>query len=167
MTQMLRKNWQDGEWVTIPLVYNDNSETDTGFDIPKGCVIYPWEFFLIVDTVDATETIEVGILSTESGGDADGFIDAFSIATGGVYNVMNMVTITDASNAIYYSANTIGDLFFAGYEWANTSGNNGCIMLKAFRGDGLAESISYTCSAGSDVFVGRLCFRLHFTPWDV
>ncbi len=167
MTQMVRTNYQDGEWITLPLVYNDNSETDTGFDIPKGCVLYPWEMFLIVDTIDSTETIEVGILSTEAGGDADGFIDAYSIATGGVFCVQNMVAITDASHANYYSTNNIGDLFWTGSEGANTSGSNGLLHMKAHRGDGTATSISYTCSVDSDTFVGRLCFRLHFTPWDV
>ena len=167
MTIMQRTNYQDGQWITLDLIYNSNSETDTGFDIPKGCCLYPWEMFLIVDTIDATETIEVGILSTEAGGDADGFIDAYSIATGGVYCVWNMVTVTDATNATYYSVNNIGDLFWTGAEGANTSGDTGVLHPKVHRGDGTATSISYTCSAGSDTFVGRLCFRLHFTPWDV
>lgn len=164
MTTMVRKNWQDGTWISLPLVYNNNSETDTGFDIPEGCVLYPWEMFLIVDTIDATETIEVGILSTETGGDADGFIDAYSIATAGTFCVVNLVTITDATNAVYYSANYIGDLFWDGAEGANTAGDNGLLHLTPHRGDGVAKSISYTCSAGSDTFAGRLVFRLHSIP---
>ena len=164
MTTAKRKNVFSGDWVSIPLVYNSNSETDTGYDIPVGCVIYPWEMFLIVDTIDATETIEVGILSTESGGDADGFIDAYSIATAGTYCVSNMVVITDASHANYYSANYIGDLFWTGYEGANTSGSNGLVHLKSHRGDGTAKSISYTCSSGSDTFAGRLVFKANYLP---
>lgn len=164
MTTMVRKNAQDGEWIKLPLVYNSNSETDTGFDIPEGCVLYPWEMFLIVTTIDSTETIEVGILSTESGGDADGFIDAYSIATAGVFCVQNLVTVSDASTANYYSANYIGDLFWTGAEGSNATGGNGILHMKGHRGDGVAKSISYTCSSGSDTFEGALVFRMHFVP---
>lgn len=163
-TAMPRKNWVDGDWVQIPLIYNDASETDTGFDIPKGAILYPWEMILIVATVDATETIEVGILSTESGGDADGFIDGYSIATQGRYPVWNMVTVADGTNATYYSANYVGDLFWTGSEGSNVSGDNGLIHPLAHVGDGTAKSISYTCSSGSDTFAGWLLFRLHQIP---
>lgn len=64
--------------LVAPWVFNNNVETDTGLDFPQnahivGCVVQTL-------TIDATETIDVGILSTESGGDADGIAAAASIA---------------------------------------------------------------------------------------
>lgn len=74
----------------IPYSYvdqtGDATETDTGFDLPNpsivtdrlnGCGLY-------VTAIDATETIDVGILSTESGGDADGLIAAHTVGTLGL-----------------------------------------------------------------------------------
>lgn len=74
----------------IPYSYvdqtGDATETDTGFDVPDparvldrlhGCG-------LLVVAIDATETIDVGILSSESGGDADGLIAAHTVGTIGL-----------------------------------------------------------------------------------
>lgn len=79
------------------------TETDTGFDIPSkaqmldrlhGCG-------LRVIAIDATEDIDVGTLSSESGGDADGLIAASDM------DVLGMVTGTNgalfSSNAPYKS----------------------------------------------------------------
>lgn len=59
-----------------------NVETDTGFNFPTGATILPWPS-IDVRTVDSGMTIDVGILSTEGGGDADGFLDGISLTTAG------------------------------------------------------------------------------------
>lgn len=147
------------EWVqkVIKLTYNSNVETDTGVDIPINCLVDPWSIALFVQTVDATETIDVGILSTESGGDANGFIAAASIATAGW--VRPVLTATDASAQNYISANTLGALFFKGIDGANAAGQAGLSIIMPHLSDGVATSISYTCSTGSDTFVGFLFIR--------
>lgn len=113
--------WGDpGTWIILSLVFNDNTETDTGYDIPAGGMILPWEMFIIVDTLDDTETIDIGILSTEVGGDADGFIKAASIGTAGY--VQPAMTATAGTNTNYISASTFGALFSTGKAGADTAG---------------------------------------------
>ncbi len=166
MTTMTVKNAMDGDWIDLPLVYNNNSETDTGYDLPEGAIIYPWEMWLVVTAIDATETIDVGIgMGTEAGYDANGFIAA-SIApqTLGRYCVANLYTAADASTANYFSAQYIGALFFGGVVGSNATGGNGIMALEAYIGDGVCKSICYTCSAGSDTFAGRLIFKVHQLP---
>lgn len=54
------------------------TETDTGFNIPEKCFVLDRLHGMGIRqlTSDATETIDVGLLSTETGGDANGFIAA-------------------------------------------------------------------------------------------
>lgn len=70
---------------TIPVTAPaDGSETDTGYDLPADGVIV--DAYLIVDTAEATggtTTLDVGLLSSESGGDADGFFDAIECSAAG------------------------------------------------------------------------------------
>lgn len=60
-------------------------EVDTGFDFKEGDVIQ--DAWVDVDTLEATsgtKTIDIGLLSSESGGDADGIMDGLSTAAAGV-----------------------------------------------------------------------------------
>lgn len=169
MTKIPVVNSMSGQWISLPLTvpasYGDKAETDTLYDLPVGGVIYPWEMWLVVDTVDATETIDVGIgMSLETGYDADGFIDGYSIATAGYFCVADMYTAADATNQNYYSANYIGDLFFGGLDGANAAGQAGLMALKSYRGNGTCKSICYSLSSDSDAFVGRLVFKVHYLP---
>ncbi len=74
----------------IPFSYVDDAgdatETDTGFDVPNPAQVLDrlHGAGLYVTAIDATETIDVGILSTESGGDANGLLAADSVGTLGV-----------------------------------------------------------------------------------
>lgn len=160
----------DAKWKheCIPLIYNNAVETDTGFDLPLYGEIDPLSMRVFVQTVDAGITLEVGLLSTEVGGDADGFLDAVSVATAGW--VRPRLTFTDAT-ANYISAVTYGDLFscaatlgFKGLAGANGTGTVGQPWVESHIGDGVAESISYTCLAGADTFVGFLVFRWRRWP---
>jgi hypothetical protein len=164
-TTMKRSTHVDSDWVVLPLVYNSNTETDTGYDLPIGCYIDPNEMWLMIDTADSGETIEVGIgMSTETGYDADGFIDAYSLTTTGRFCVGAMVATTDATAQNYISTNTIGDLFFKGLDGSNAAGAAGIYIAVPYKGDGTCKSICYTCSTGSDTFVGRLVFRARQLP---
>lgn len=65
----------------IPFSITDSvaaTEKDTGFDLPAKCFVLDrlHGCGVRVTTLDATEDIDVGILSTESGGDANGLIAA-------------------------------------------------------------------------------------------
>ena len=115
-------------------------EEDTGFDLPYNCVVQPWPGVLPV-VVDATEDIDVGILSTETAGDADGFIDSVSVATA-VYTKATLLAAGDTMGALLSvldSANA-GDDAPEPYPVVSPNG----------------RSISYTLSAGSDTAVGYI-----------
>jgi hypothetical protein len=57
-------------------------EKDTGLDFVAGDIIESvWINVRTLEATAATKTIDVGLLSSESGGDADGFLDGVSTAT--------------------------------------------------------------------------------------
>ncbi len=61
------------------------SEQDTAWDLPARCIVI--NVMIDVTTAEvtqATKTIDVGLLSSESGGDADGFLDGVSVASLGL-----------------------------------------------------------------------------------
>lgn len=116
----------------------DATETDSGFDIPVGAIVLPLPA-IQVTTVDATETIDVGLLSSETAGDADGFIVAASVATAGT------VKGTAAS-----AGNTMGALFEV-----QDSANAGDIALEGHVVTGSnATSVTWTLTTGSDTAEG-------------
>jgi hypothetical protein len=162
-TVMRRTNVFDGEIVSLPLIYNaGGTEVSTGFVLPTNAVIYPWEMFLLVDTVDSGVTVDVGILSTETGGDADGLIDGISAATSGL--IRPSATLAQGTNAHYITSTTWGILFLpAACLGANVAEQNAVPLFRPYLSDGVAKTISYTPSA-SDTFVGRLVFRVHQYP---
>jgi hypothetical protein len=86
------------------------SESDTGWDLPDDSIVL--DVIIEVVTNAAGASIDVGLLSSESGGDPDGFLDGASLANaislGGAYSV----TKTTGSNENYISAvtRTIGEL---------------------------------------------------------
>jgi hypothetical protein len=62
----------------------DGSETDQGEDLPAGFVITDViPYVVTAEATGTTKTVNVGLLSSESGGDADGFLDGIAVnATG-------------------------------------------------------------------------------------
>jgi hypothetical protein len=73
----------------VPFSFLDDAgdalETDTGLDLPANALVYGRKAGtgMLVTAADATETIDVGTLSTEGGGDANGLIAASSVAAAG------------------------------------------------------------------------------------
>lgn len=89
--------------IKIPFSQNA-TETDTGYDLPARMLVehvYPE-----VVTNVAGSTIDVGVLSTESGGDADGFVDGASCATAGVVapNIVDATAANITLGALLYDA---------------------------------------------------------------
>ena len=61
------------------------AEQDTTFNLPaKSVVLGVWVDVTTAEATGATKTLDVGLLSSESGGDADGFLDGVSVAATGV-----------------------------------------------------------------------------------
>lgn len=159
---------EEWQWECIKLTYNNNSETDTGWDLPKYGEIDPFSMGIFVQTVDATETIDVGLLYSENsnGGDADGFLVGLSLATAGwvrpgiVYAQAgsNYPTATTQQFGAYFTATSLQPTAGTGVAnvWA--------LQVHNYVGGGVQKSLSYTCSSGSDTFVGFLMFRWRQLP---
>lgn len=128
------------------------SEQDTGWDLPANALVT--DVFVRVITPEATggtKTLDVGLLSSESGGDADGFIDGVSVATAGL--VVPNVTLTAGATETYVSSWTVGVLLTSGVPLAgtNTVGDEGSFYREWHPTSAVtAKSISYT--AGSNDF---------------
>jgi hypothetical protein len=124
------------------------TEYDTGLDLPTNALVIPTAGLSVdVKTIDATETIDVGILSSESGGDADGIAALVALDTAVV--VPAAVTVT----AGVFSANTFGALV-SSYTAGTNADDRGLFMPKMYRCDGTAKSISLTLTTGSDTAKG-------------
>lgn len=121
--------------IKIPFTKN-TSETDTGVDLPAGVLVTG--ALIQVTTAASGGTVDVGILSTESGGDADGFIDGVSCAATG-FVVPNNVDATAANN-------TMGVLLV---ESDILSADGTALYYSVpvpYKTDGTAKSVSYTTS---------------------
>ena len=162
-TNMQRTNFVDGALVSLPLIYNaGGTEVSTGFVLPLNSIIYADEMWVLVDAVDATETVDVGILSSETGGDANGFISLLSVATLGL--ISPTVTVTAGTAQKYISATTWGVLFLAAARLgSNAASGASSPVFTPYISNGVAKTISYTPSS-SDTFKGRLIFRLRQLP---
>ncbi len=142
-----------GVFLGIPFTKN-TSETDTNIDIPSGMIVSPLSFVQVIDAV-AAATINVGILSSESGGDADGFIKAASCAAAGI--VGGSLMAADASTG----GETLGALLQAGAptELKDANTKYGVLpKLPGWIGDGTATSVSYTTS--NHAIAGKIWLHL-------
>ena len=132
---------QRNQVAVIPFAIGDTSaatETDTGFDFPAASAVLPTPMVRVL-TVDATETIDVGLLSSESSGDADGFVNAVALDTA----VLVKATLLA-------SGDTMGALLSV-----LDSANSGDDAPEAHVVTGAAAtSITYTLTAGSDTAEG-------------
>jgi hypothetical protein len=77
---------QKTQVAVIPFSIADSTaatEKDTGFDLPAQCSVLDRLHGMVVrvTTLDASQNILFGLLSTESGGDADGFSTNVSLTT--------------------------------------------------------------------------------------
>jgi hypothetical protein len=61
------------------------AEQDTGWDLPaKAIVLDVWVDVRVAEATGLTKTLDVGLLSSESGGDTDGFLASVSVASTGL-----------------------------------------------------------------------------------
>ena len=123
----------------IPFAIADTAaatETDTGFNMPLHSAVLPNPMVRVL-TVDATETIDVGLLSSETAGDANGFLALADVATAGL-----------VKGTLISTGQTIGALLSAD-EGA------GVLLPEAHVVTGTnAVSVTYTLTAGTDTAEG-------------
>lgn len=136
----------------------DATETDTGFDLPTNAAVLPDGIGIDVINAASTETADLGILASESGGDANGFIAAGSI--GSAVSVIAGNVVTAGGSETYLSSTTLGALvndFLAG---SDSGGDVGTSNKKAFICNGTAKSLSYTLTSGTAAAVGEGFFKV-------
>lgn len=127
---------QKTQCAVIPFAMVDTTvtETDTGFDEVTNAIYLPHPF-IRVTALDASETIDVGTATADSG-DPDGFLAAVSVNSAAV-----------VQGLILTGANTMGALFER-----QDSANAGDLVPAAHVSTG--KSIVWTPSAGSDTGKG-------------
>ncbi len=134
------------------------AEYDTGFDLKQGWVVL--DCWLVVNTVDATETVSVGTNAQGThGGDADGFIVGASLATAGF--VYPDATVTAGATETYYSANTRGALLADYIVGANSESDFGLFHKKPYVLD-KDRDVTITTSSGTDTAE----FDIYFLIYD-
>jgi hypothetical protein len=122
------------------------SETETAFTLPTNAIVK--DVYLNVITVDATETVDVGTTGTSN--DPNGYLSLASLATAGLVSAVTVVTV--GSNETFIASTTKGALLanvIVGTDLNLDTGNYIPITDISAGGD----TISYTCSAGSDTAV--------------
>lgn len=122
--------------IKIPFV-KATAEQTTGITLPAGVSVTG--AVVEVATAAGSATIDVGILSSESGGDADGFLDGVSCATAGLV----VANLADASAANI----TLGALLTEAQLVSDVAGPT--FAVRKFPGyvtDGTAKTITYTTS---------------------
>lgn len=134
--------------VPLPIVASTD-EQDTGENLQTGDVIL--DAFVRVETAESTggaPTMDVGLLSSESGGDADGLLDGVSVGTAGTVR-----------GSLASGGQTLGALLRE-----DEDGAGALVPAKHVVGD--AVSISY--SLGSDDFaeLDASLYLLVFRPYD-
>lgn len=117
------------------------TETSTGFTFPRSIIESP-NVGIFVTAIDATETLDVGLLSTETGGDADGIMAAISVAT------LNEVVAT-----LLDGAQTLGALLRVASTGATVLVPRGFYCRGAAT---FARTLVITTSAGSDTGKGYI-----------
>jgi hypothetical protein len=142
----------DQKLFVIPFGASDVTEVDTTIDLPKN--FWVKDCFIEVVTVDATETIDVGLLSTETSGDADGLLSTVSVATSGF---VKPYATTAGSNEKYVSTFSYGALMGAGVVGTDAASDFGLGFLAGHIVTGSnAVSVTYTGSAASDTAAGYI-----------
>lgn len=141
-------DWAQMSWGTgaalkvkkIPVTTLTSAEKDTGWDLPAKALVV--DVFVNVTTLEATattKTIDVGLLSSESGGDADGFLNDVSTATPAAIK-RGAVTVTSG----VWASMTFGVLL-ADFTAGTNADDRGLYNRKWYASDAVtAKSVSYT-----------------------
>lgn len=126
--------------IVAPFSYASGAatEVDTGLDFKTGTFIMPLTW-LDVKAVDAAITMEVGLLSSESGGDADGLLDAISVAALGP--VLPQWAATSTAGALVRESQDSG----------------ASLTPRAYKVGATAVSLTWTLLTGADTALGYIC----------
>lgn len=140
-------------WKKFAVGPGTSTEVDTLWDLPASAYVY--DVLIEVTTAEvtgSTKTLDVGLLSTESGGDADGFVDGVSVAATGVYR--GGVALDGGS--AYFDTTTRGALLRLFVQGAGTD-DRGLYAERPHRAGAVtAKSVSYSRGSTLSEFVGNI-----------
>jgi len=146
--------------VKIPFTASP-TEKDTGYDLPGTAVVL--DVLIEVTTAEAGVTMDVGLLSTEPGGDVDGFVSGIGLGSTGIKTADFDVTKTAGVNENYISAVACARgayLRYLEYELgSDVAGDHGFVVFESFPFPVAkvgARSVSYTHSAGASAVKGNI-----------
>lgn len=138
-------------WRSAQIGAGTNAEVDTLFDLPEKAIVH--EVLIEVTTAEVTgttKTLDVGLLASETGGDADGFADGVSVASTGIKRPG--ATVTTGALA----ANTRG-LLLADYTVGAGDDDRGIYVEKPHvAGAVTAKSVSYSRGSTLTEFRGYI-----------
>lgn len=138
--------------VVVAFGVSSAAETDTGVDLPYGSHVT--DVLVEVVTADSGQTLDVGLLSTETSGDANGFIAAITMTNTGFVKPQ---IVTEGSSESYVSTTSLGALM--GNQAVGTDANEdtGQSLVTGHIVTGAnAQSITYTGDSGTDTAVGYI-----------
>jgi hypothetical protein len=147
--------------LVIGIACTTSTETTTGFTFVGPVTITDIELF--IETVDATETLDVGVDGTTTN-DPDGLIDGVSLATAGSPEIGPV--LTSGSNEVYISASTRGVLLSTITAGSDATEDHGTYVTHQCH-IGAAETdanITISGSSGADTAVGYLLLTLKKLP---
>jgi hypothetical protein len=132
--------------------HGTGSEVDTAFDLPAKSILL--DAYVDVTTAEATgttKTLDVGLLSSESGGDADGFLDGVSVAATG------LVQAGGTFSTDHWASTTRGALLLEKFLAGTNSTNEGVNVRKSHLSTSVtAKSVSVTSGSAFTEFAGAL-----------
>lgn len=129
----------------------DATVWDTQFDFATGQIVQPYGLGVLMTTADATETIDIGILASESGGDADGFAALLPIS--GAAGSFAPIGVAIATT--WWSTPTRGALL-ADHTSGSGTDDRGLHSPKNWVCDGTAKSLIATPTTGTDTAAGYM-----------
>lgn len=128
-------------WCSAEIGAGSNAAVDTTFDLPANSIVH--DVIVEVKTAEATgstKTLDVGLLASESGGDADGFVDGISVAATGYKRPTYAL---DGGNA--YFASTTRGVLLARFVAGTDADDRGLYAEKEHvAGSVTAKSVVYT-----------------------
>lgn len=122
------------------------TEFDSEIDLPVGALVMPLGIGIDVRTLDATETIDAGILTGETGADPNGFLALLSVAALGIV----MATLASGGQ-------TLGVLLSADEDGSGNLVPEPHVVVSG------GPSISWTLTTGSDTAAGFLLIPYRLT----
>jgi len=139
------------KWKKIAVGTGTSAEHDSGWDLPEKAVVRDAFVEVIkAEATGATKTLDVGLLSSESGGDADGLLDGIDVSTTGIKR--GQATVAGG----VFSANTRGVLL-SDYAVGTNADDRGLYREKPHIAGGVtAKSVSYSRGSTFSEFSGYI-----------